>query len=171
MRHQYRDLRICRFRRLLPNVSLSMAIFGAAVSIGLGTTLQAGSAATEVQGHVNELQIRADNASVKEVFDALSVQLKLTYNLPANVGGNLTGLYSGSLKQVLSSVLAGNDFVIATSDDGVRVVVLNASSAINSAPTLRAGAANGTPVAQPATASTRTPSPSKPIPPLSSYLQ
>ena len=40
---------------------------------------------------------------------------------------NLTGLYSGTLNQVLARVLDGNDFVVEISGDGVNIVVIGTS--------------------------------------------
>src|SRR5262245_42017149 len=59
------------------------------------------SAAAEVQGQPDNIQLRARNASTKEVLDALSAAFKLTYRLPASVGRDITGIYSGTLYQVL----------------------------------------------------------------------
>jgi hypothetical protein len=109
---------------------------------------------------------------MREVFDALGTQVKLTYTLSPSVDRDLTGNYSGSLKQVLARILAGNNYVVAITDDGVRVIVLSASSPDSMAPTSEAVAPKenmGT--QQPRSPSPRTQSPSKTIPPLSSYLQ
>jgi hypothetical protein len=95
----------------------------------LGATLGAASAATEVRGQPAEMQLRAENASTREVLDALSAAFKLSYKLPPNIGRNVTGLYSGTLHQVLGRILDGNDYIVKVSDNGVEVVVLGASAA------------------------------------------
>jgi hypothetical protein len=173
MRHQNCDPLICRLRRKSAGVALTTAMFCAAVSgIGLSIMLTPASAATEVEGQADEVQIHAENASIREIFDALSAKFNLTYSLPSNVGGVLTGLYSGSLKQVLARVLAGNDYVLGILDDRVRIVVLNASNAAIDAPAGAALASNENQVAQLSpTPSPRPVSSSKPIPPLTSYLR
>ena len=78
-------------------------------------------------------------------LDALSARFNLTYNSAPN-GRALTGLYSGSLTEVLARVLAGNDYVLGVLDDRVRIVVVNASTA--EAPAVQVVASNDTQVAQ-----------------------
>ena len=102
-----------------------VAIIGAL----LGTMLGPASAATELQGQPDDIQLRAENASTREVLDALSATFKLTYKLPPNIGRDVTGLYSGTLHQVLARILDGNNYIVKVSDNGVEVVVLGASGA------------------------------------------
>ena len=92
------------------------------------------SAATEVRGQADVIQLRAENASIKEVLTALSERFKLTYKLPPTANRVFTGLYSGGLQQVLSRILDGNDYIINVSDDGIEVIVLRASGATTPVP-------------------------------------
>src|SRR5262245_29640778 len=103
-----------------------MVVIGALLSMMPGPA----SAATQVRGQQDDLRINAENASIREVLDALSVQFKLTYKLPPGIGRNLTGLYSGSLRKALARILDGNDYIVMVSDSGVEVVVLGASGTI-----------------------------------------
>lgn len=135
---------------------------------GLGLTPAA--AGTKIEGQADDLQIHAVDASIREIFDALSARFNLTYNSAPN-GRALTGLYSGSLTEVLARVLAGNDYVLDVVDDRVRVVVVSASTA--EAQAVPVVASNHQRVAQlpAATAAARQSGPSKAIPPLISYLR
>jgi hypothetical protein len=151
------------------------ALLYAAVIGALSATLGAASAATEVRGQPDEMQLRAENASTREVLDALSVTFKLTYKLPPNIGRNVTGLYSGTLHQVLGRILDGNDYIVKVSDNGVEVVVLGASAAtaIAASGQVIARSENTTAPAVPPsrpTASTPTLPASAAPPPLASYL-
>ena len=91
------------------------------------------SAATDVRGEPQNVQLRAENASTKEVLDALSAKFKLNYKLPPTINRSLTGIYSGSLRQVLARILDGNDYIVI-SNDSVEVVVLGASAVTSVAP-------------------------------------
>ncbi len=134
------------------------AVFGAVLAAMPGPA----SAASEVQGRLEDMQLRTENASTREVLEALSAKFKLRYKLPPNIGRNLTGLYSGTLHQVLGRVLDGNDYIVKVSDNGVEVVILGMSGGTArapSAPTITVSKTEVTPEV----------APSKPIPPLSSY--
>ena len=128
------------------------------------------SAATEVQGQADLIQLRAENASIKEVLTALSERFKLTYKLPPTANRVFTGLYSGGLQQVLSRILDGNDYIVNVSDDDIEVIVMGASGATTPVPashaiTMRENKVTTVPTVVPA----NEPSP-PPTPPLSSYL-
>ena len=101
----------------------------AAIASTLFTAQAPARAASEVQGKPTDMQLLVDNASTQEVLQALSTSFGLTYSLPQNVGRNLTGTYSGSLRQVLSRILDGTDYILTVSDGAFEVVVLGASGA------------------------------------------
>lgn len=135
----------------------------AAIAALLGTTLQPASAATEVQGQLDEMRVRADNASIREVLDALSKKFNLKYGLPPTINRVVSGLYSGTLHQVLARILDGNSYIIKVSDNGTELVVLGKSRATTIVPANQAIAAQETPVAPSVSAS-------QPPPPLDSFL-
>ena len=99
------------------------AVFAAVIGSMPGTA----SAVSEVEGQADAVKLRAENASIREVLDALSTKFKLSYKVPPNLIRNMTGEYSGTLNQVLARVLDGNDYVVETSEAGVKIVVLGAS--------------------------------------------
>jgi hypothetical protein len=161
------------------------AVICAAVIFALlGTVLGPASAATEVRGQPDQMQLRVENASIKEVLDALSATFKLTYKLPPSIGREVSGLYSGTLHQVLARILDGNDYIVKVLDNGIEVVVLGTSGATTIATSGHAVAKSESAVAPSVAASKPTPPASKPIvpasgptlpassppPPLASYL-
>lgn len=153
--------------------ALTACVYGAAIAgLGISTMRSSAFAATEIQRQGDELEVQAENASIKEILDALSGQFNLIYNQSSAVGRVLTGRFSGPLKQVLARVLAGNDYVIAMSGDTTRIVVLNPSSvtALATAEQSLPGDQNSAPPAL-TPAAPRISSLAKPIPSLSSYLQ
>ena len=139
----------------------------AAMGALLGTMVQPTSASTEVRGQVNEMQLRAESASIREVLNALSATFKLTYKLPPNIDRTVTGLYLGSLRQVLSRILDGNDYIVNVSDNGIEVVVLRASGATTLAPANQAILVRENPGTMIVSANEPIP---PPTPPLSGYL-
>jgi len=120
-------------------------------------------AGATLQGDAANLRLSLENASTQEALNTLS-RLGLKFNLPSNVGRPLNGTYAGSLRQVLSRILDGTDYILRVSDDFIDVVVLSTSATAPSTTpisiTVQQTAARPTVVA----ASGRT------APPLSSYL-
>jgi hypothetical protein len=166
------------------------AALGCTLAIAVLPIVMPGSAwaATEVQGQPDDLQLHAENSSTREVLDALSAKFKLTYQIPASVGRDVTGHYSGTLRAVLARILDGNDYIVEVSDIGIEVRILGVSAAtvnvalgqfgapgpsVPSNPSTPLVAASESPAAPPPSSSQPTapalPS-QKPVPPLSNYL-
>ena len=139
----------------------------AAMGVLLSTMGQPTSAATEVRQQANVIHLRAENASIREVLAALSGTFKLTYKLPPAASQVFTGLYSGSLQQVLSRILDGNDYIVNVLDDGIEVIVLRASGATTLVPANHAIPARENPGTTDRTANEPS---TPPTPPLSRYL-
>jgi hypothetical protein len=90
-------------------------------------SLQA-KAETQVEGQPDALSIRADNAPIGEVLDALGPGFKVKYRAAPESGRNLSGVYSGTLAQVLWRILDGYDYVIEALDDSTQVVFVGLSN-------------------------------------------
>jgi hypothetical protein len=84
-------------------------------------------AASEVQGDPADMRLLVENASTEEALQALAGSFGLVYSLPANSGRTMTGVYSGTLRQVLARILDRTDYILKISDGTVEVVVLGAS--------------------------------------------
>ena len=155
-------------------------IRGVLISLLLGFNLAPAKAETEVQGQLDAMQFRAENASTREVLEALAASFKLSYRLPPNFDRNWNGLYSGSLLRVLARILHDTDYFIKSSDDGIEVIVLRVSGAsdttagvISSATATTAETAvppSSRPAARAQPAAAPKPTTSPPPPPLASYL-
>ena len=155
------------------------AVLTGAIMIGslLAAMRQPVSAATEVQGHPDEMQIQIENATVGEALNALSGKFKLSYKLPPTVTGTVTGVYTGTLRQVLGRLLDGHDYIVNASDDGgIELVVLGASNAVAIVPAAPNNNGNGnnavriTPAAAPPPAAQPVAAAAPGVPPLSSFL-
>jgi len=140
----------------------------------LGAFTAPAAASTDIQGPAEDLQLRLENASVREVLNALSGKFKLTYSLPANIGRQLTGRYSGTLNQVLARILDGNDYIVEVSDDAIKIVVWSGKSAPSAAAAVSASKEDQRPsLLVPASAPPQplaNPAPPPSVPPLTSYL-
>jgi hypothetical protein len=102
----------------------------AVAAIGLATTgagLSVAEAAADVQGDPSAVQLRAENASTREVLDALAAKFGLKYKLSVQIGREVGGSYSGTLRQVLARVLDGTDYVVQVNENGIKVIVFGAS--------------------------------------------
>ena len=146
----------------------------AVVGLLLGMLVSSVEAATDVQGQPHDLRLRLENASVREVLDALSSKFKLTYSLPVNLGRQLTGRYSGTLNQVLARILDGNDYIVEVSDDVIKVVISGGMFASVRAVVAPAGSPGESQTAPPAGAPASQliarPEPRPSVPPLATYL-
>jgi hypothetical protein len=85
------------------------------------------TAASEVQGDPTDMRLLVENASTEEALQALAGSFGLLYSLPANSGRTLTGVYSGTLRQVLARILDRTDYILKIADGPVEVVVLGPS--------------------------------------------
>jgi hypothetical protein len=151
------------------NAILIAATVAGTLSISLAPALAGAEVRVEPD---NNVVVQADNASVREILDRLSGKFNLTYKLPPNLDRVRTGLYSGTLHQVLARILDGNDYIVQAGDEAVEIVVFGASRLtpiVTADPTpapAAAGANKAATFAPNAPASSKPPQP----PPLSSYL-
>lgn len=86
------------------------------------------SAQTRVEGQPSALSVQVDNAPLNEILDALGRDFNVKYRAAPPGGRNLSGVYSGTLPQVLARVLDGYDYIIEAFDDGIRVTFVGLSN-------------------------------------------
>ena len=82
-----------------------------------------------VSGEAEALKIEASNASLEEVLAALGRSCGLQYRYPADFSHSVSGTFAGSLRQVLSRLLQGTNFVVESSASGTKVVIYDLHSA------------------------------------------
>lgn len=156
----------------LPPPSKLIQVIAVIVTV-FGVALDSAAATTKIEGQVDSLQLAVDNASTREILDALSRKFKLTYSMPAMAGRQLTGQFSGALSEVLSRVLDGSDYIVEVSDGAIKVVVLGrpGRAIASSGGGKEAQAPAPAPVAElpPAQPAIR-PAPPPSVPPLASFL-
>ena len=107
-------LRVARLKALV--AALLSAIFLQAFSMSA-------RADVKVSGDADALKIEASEASLEEVLAALGRNSGLQFRYPANFSHSVSGTYAGSLRQVLSRLLQGYNFVVESSESGTRLVI------------------------------------------------
>lgn len=84
-----------------------------------------------VTGAVNAVRLEARKASLEQVLDALGSLSELHYQTSVAFSESITGNYNGSLREVVSRLLQGYNFVIIVSAGIVDVKVYGASNLPN----------------------------------------
>ena len=87
----------------------------------LGT---AAAASVRVQGDVAAVRIEASQAPVRDVLDGLAANFGIRYRSSIALDDVRSGTYSGSLRQVLSRVLDGYNFVTAGAGSALQIIIL-----------------------------------------------
>ncbi|MBO0733388.1 MAG: hypothetical protein J2P49_03555 [Methylocapsa sp.] len=95
--------------------------FAALASVCLLMPAAETRAAVQISGGTDAVKIEADDASLEEIFAALSANYGLKYHCPENIGRSVSGTYLGPLGQVLSRLLQGYNFAFESSPSGLRL--------------------------------------------------
>jgi hypothetical protein len=87
-----------------------------------------GNGLVQIDGRVDDMRVRLENAPIAQVLAELGRRFGLTYRRVPSIDRPLTGRYSGTLNQVLARVLDGTDYILEVSDQNVTLVVLGVSA-------------------------------------------
>jgi hypothetical protein len=93
-------------------------------------TLVPAAGKTQIEVESGAVRLSAEDATIDEVLSTLSPQLKVTCAPGADLNRTVTGVYSGTLPQILSRVLDGYDYIVKISDNGIVLNVLSRSGSI-----------------------------------------
>ena len=110
--------------------SLQMA---AAVLLACCLNGERGAAEVHLSGTRDHVTVQATDATLPEILSALQAEFELKVTLRGTDPRKFSGSYSGTVRQVLSRILSGEDYVLETTADGFNVVVLSQSAADNAA--------------------------------------
>lgn len=132
----------------------------------------------QIDGRVDDMQVRLENAPIAQVLADLGRRFGLTYRRVPSINRPLTGRYAGTLNQVLARVLDGTDYILEVSDQSVTLVVLGVSAPatrIGSNPVVSAAPTEPAPPSTTAPDRTTSPAalaspPAGQVPPLSNFL-
>jgi hypothetical protein len=102
-----------------------------ATAVLLAWCLSCGESAAEVHvsGTPDRIVLQASEATMPEILAALRSTFDLQVTLKGGTARQLTGAYSGSLRQVLSRLLKGEDYVLRSTSGGVSVILFGSSAA------------------------------------------
>ncbi len=93
----------------------------------LGMLMGEASALTQVDGKSDAVTLTAKDAPIGEVLAALSSKFGLVYTPTPGLNRTVGGAYSGSLREVLTRVLDGCDYVVSYSGDEIELKVMGQS--------------------------------------------
>jgi hypothetical protein len=101
----------------------------------LAWCLSCGGGAAEVRlsGTEDRVVLQTRDATIEEILSALRSTFDLEVKLKGGTARKFTGIYTGSVRHVLSRLLAGNDFVLRSDSDGISIRLLGNSAADSSA--------------------------------------
>jgi hypothetical protein len=115
-----------RCRSILPQ--LAAAAF-------LALCLSNGRSAAEVRlsGTQDRIVMQTNGATIPEILAALRSAFDLEVKLKGATARTFTGEYSGPVHQVLSRLLAGEDYILRSDSEGMSIVLIGKSAADNAA--------------------------------------
>jgi hypothetical protein len=101
----------------------------------LAWCLSCGRSAAEVHasGTPDRFVLQAHDATMPEILAAVRSAFDLEVRLKGATARKFTGVYSGSVRQVLSRLLAGEDYVLRSAADSLSIVLLGASASDSTA--------------------------------------
>jgi len=101
-----------------------------ATAVFLAWCLSSGPGAAEVRlsGTRDHVVLQTNDATMPEILDALRAVFDIDVMLKGATARKFTGVYSGSVRRVLSRLLAGEDYVLRSAADGVSIVLLGSSA-------------------------------------------
>ena len=102
-----------------------------AAAIILAWCLSCGNSAAEVRlsGTPDRFVLKTNDATMPEILAALHSAFDLEAKLNGTTARKFTGTYSGSVRQVLSRLLVGEDYVVRSAADGMSIILLGAGAA------------------------------------------
>jgi len=143
--------RSASIRCRMPLFELRLAIAALAIALILGAS--AARAEVRVQGSAAAAQIDAVGASITEVLSSLRAAFDVRYRSPIALDETVHGTYEGSVKSILSRVLAGYNYVISNDETTIEIIVIGRRSGMAvvapaTAPVIASPAAPGNPATQ-----------------------
>jgi hypothetical protein len=96
-------------------------------------------AAVLVHGGEDSVVVEASDASIAEVASRLHSALNINVTVTGGHSRPITGTYSGPLRQVLSRMLAGANFIVNSGADGINIFILGNDGAAGNRPSARGG--------------------------------
>jgi hypothetical protein len=87
-----------------------------------------GAAEVHLSGTLDRFVLQAHDATMPEILDAVRSAFDLDVTLKGASARKFTGTYSGSVRQVLSRLLAGENYVLRHAAEGTSIILLGTSA-------------------------------------------
>jgi hypothetical protein len=97
--------------------------WNALVGLGLVLSAQAQDAKVLVEGPADSVRLEVRDASVREVLEVLSTTFGLHLQCSAALEQPVSGIYRGSLQQVIARLLTGRDYVTTYSAGNIEISI------------------------------------------------
>jgi len=91
------------------------------------------AAEVHVSGSPDRVVLRANDATIADILAALRSAFDLEVTLKGTTTRKFTGVYSGSLRQMLSRLLMGEDYVLRAAPNGIGIRLVGRSAADSAA--------------------------------------
>jgi hypothetical protein len=92
-----------------------------------------GAAEVRLSGTRDHIVLQTNDATLADILAALRSAFALDVKLKGATAQRFTGTNSGSVNQVLSRLLRGEDYVLRSAADGISIVLFGASAADSAA--------------------------------------
>jgi len=101
----------------------------------LAWCLSCGPSAAEVHlsGTPDRIVLQANDATMPDILAALRSAFDLEVKLKGTTARTFTGVYSGPVRQVLSRLLTGENYVLRSAGDGMSMILFGSSAADSNA--------------------------------------
>jgi hypothetical protein len=107
--------------------------------------LSCGGSAAEVRlsGTPDHVVLTTNDATIADILAALHSAFDVEVNLTGGTARKFTGVYSGSVRRILSRLLTSNDYVLRSNPGGISIRLFGNSAADSSAASNPSAAAPG----------------------------
>lgn len=97
----------------------------------LACCLSCGRSEAEVHlsGTPDRIVLQTNDATIVEILAALRASLDVEVKFSGATSRRFTGVYSGSVRRVLSRLLAGEDYIVRSTADSISIRLLGKSEA------------------------------------------
>jgi hypothetical protein len=120
--------------------ALARALAGAALLMVFGAIGASPlHAEARVSGKANMMRLEARNASISEVLTALGAAYEMPSGSNVLLSKTITGTYAGSVREIVSQVLGGYDYVVKGAPGKLSIVIYGSSKTPPNISTAKAG--------------------------------
>jgi hypothetical protein len=113
------------WRRLFLSQVATMALVAWCMACGRS------NAEVLLSGSQDRIVMQTSDATLAEVLAAFRSTFSLEVKLNGVTTRTFTGIYSGSVRQVLSRLLSGEDYILSSDADGMRIILIGRSASDN----------------------------------------